>query len=149
MKRFSVMFFLSVMSMSMTGCRAVARHGDDVVRFIENGGRIKDLIELILGKDDEEDTPATVLNVPDVQTLPTLQTVPTKPTFQTPPQTSPTAIKAVDLQYRKNFQQEIEKRPLSKVSAVPKVPVKCVYCNGTGKRGALQCTHCHGSGIVR
>lgn len=109
MKRFSVMFFLSVMSMSMTGCRVVARNGDDVVRFIEKGDRIKDLIELIWGKDDEEDTPATVLNVPDVQTLPTLQTVPTKPTFQTPPQTSPTAIKAVDLQYRKNFQQEIEK----------------------------------------
>lgn len=156
MKRLSVIFFMLVVSMSMAGCRAVTRYGDDVVRNLEKGFRVKDLIELILGKDDKEDDSAST---------------------QIPTQAAPTAIKGIGLQHSLKYPDAIPAMPqfnkselkvptlpkvspvskvspvlkvptLPNVSPVSKVPVKCVYCNGTGKRGAVRCTHCHGFGTV-
>ena len=136
--------------MSMAGCRAVTRYGDDVVRNLEKGFRVKDLIELIWGKDDKEDDSAST---------------------QIPTQAAPTSIKGIGLQQSRKYPDAIPAMPqfnkseskvptlpnvslvskvptLPNVSPVPKVPVKCVYCNGTGKRGAIRCTHCHGFGTV-
>ena len=151
-----------MMCLSMTSCKTVLTHGDDILRILEKGGRVMDVVELIRGKDDNEEKKDGKLNATSPTAIPstipknlgvTMPVSPVSPVSVSPVSpvfpVSPVSVSPVSAPVH-NRSQWPEQNRLDKYRHMekPKVPVKCVYCNGTGKAGAINCMHCHGFGTV-
>ena len=151
-----------MMCLSMTSCKTVLTHVDDILRVIDKGGKLKDMVELIQGKDDKEEAipsaipknlgvtmPVSVPTVSSVSPVSPVSPVSVPPVSVSPVSVPPVSVSPVSVPVH-NRSQWPEQNRLDRYRHMekPKVPVKCVYCNGTGKTGAINCIHCHGFGTV-